>query len=145
MRLLADPFAYAIPYNPIFDIARIFVIFTGLAILGRVATMLFSGEHKSWIASQKAGVAVFCGIAIQLITQETEQLGEDLVWWRLPLLLFIGINTCIVLFAQQATRGKAVNRTTTQYLVARAAIEDALCDRDMLAGKPCLNGGHDHG
>lgn len=140
-----DPFAYTFGYHPLFDVARIFLIFVAVAILGRVVVLLATGEYKTWITSQRAGVAVFVGLAVQTIIQQVEALGTDLLWWRLPLLMFIGINACIVLYAGQATRGTSVNRTTSLYLVARAAIEDALCDRDQLAGKPCLHDDHGRG
>lgn len=144
MEMLADPLEYTLGYSPLYDIVRVFVIFVGVAILSRIAMMFVTRESKTWITSTKSVIAVYAGLAVTLIIQQVEQFGQELVWWRLPLLLFIGVNALITLWAQQPTRGTEVNRSTTLYLVARAAAEDALCDRDQLSGKLCSNPKHAH-
>lgn len=143
--LAKNPLDYTVSYLPVYDAVRVFVIFVAVAIMVRVGFMKLSGESAQSNRATKSVMLVYAIMAVYLVLQEFQQLGEDVVIWRLPLLALLGSSALVTLFSAQQVRGTQVNRTTSLYLVTRAAVEDALCDRDRLSGKLCSNKEHTHG
>lgn len=88
---------WALPDNPVIDAVRVIVI--GLAVIlilwllrVGVTRQLDPGTARPYDGNERFTRRCFiamAGAALLAITQEVEQIGKPMVWWRLPLILLI--------------------------------------------------------
>ena len=87
---------YTLPHHPVLDFLRVVGCFLGAGMIGYTIrdARLWQLDHRL----HKATVALlftFAAVGVLLILQEIEQWGDEIVWWRFPLLLFIAVNGLI--------------------------------------------------